>query len=79
MNVYEYFNSMSLGLPFNTVISNFLVDLKVSTDLSVMHLNATLIVLLLLGDRRSEVQLAGEKQRRSLVQGVPQVELGRDQ
>ena len=29
MRVYEYFNSMQLGLPFNTVISNYLVDLKV--------------------------------------------------
>ncbi len=29
MNVYEYFNSMQLGLPITTVISNYLVDLKV--------------------------------------------------
>jgi predicted component of type VI protein secretion system len=29
MNVYEYFNSMQLGLPISTVISNYLVDLKV--------------------------------------------------
>jgi hypothetical protein len=29
MNVYEYFNTMQLGLPINTVISNYLVDLKV--------------------------------------------------
>lgn len=29
MRVYEYFNSMQLGLPFNTVISNYLIDLKV--------------------------------------------------
>ena len=28
MRVYEYLNSMQLGLPFNTVISNYLVDLK---------------------------------------------------
>jgi len=28
MNVYEYFNTMQLGLPFNTVISNYLIDLK---------------------------------------------------
>jgi hypothetical protein len=30
MNVYEYFNTMQLGLPITTVISNYLVDLKVS-------------------------------------------------
>jgi hypothetical protein len=30
MNVYEYFNTMQLGLPINTVISNYLVDLKVT-------------------------------------------------
>jgi hypothetical protein len=29
MNVYEYFNTMQLGLPINTVISNYLIDLKV--------------------------------------------------
>lgn len=29
MNVYEYFNTMQLGLPITTVISNYLVDLKV--------------------------------------------------
>ena len=29
MNVYEYYNTMQLGLPINTVISNYLVDLKV--------------------------------------------------
>lgn len=28
MNCYEYFNSMQVGLPFNTVISNYLIDLK---------------------------------------------------
>jgi hypothetical protein len=28
MNVYEYFNAMQLGLPLNTVVSNYLVDLK---------------------------------------------------
>jgi hypothetical protein len=28
MNCYEYFNAMQVGLPFNTVISNYLVDLK---------------------------------------------------
>jgi hypothetical protein len=30
MNVYEYFNTMQLGLPITTVISNYLVDLKVT-------------------------------------------------
>jgi hypothetical protein len=28
MRVYEYFNCMQLGLPFNAVVSNYLVDLK---------------------------------------------------
>ena len=40
MNVYEYFNSMQLGLPFNTVISNYLIDLKVSI-LSLLALSLT--------------------------------------
>lgn len=30
MNVYDYFNTMTLGLPFNAVISNYLTDLKVT-------------------------------------------------
>ena len=41
MNVYEYFNSMQLGLPFNTVISNYLIDLKVSILLSLLALSLT--------------------------------------
>ena len=33
MNVYDYFNTMQLGLPISTVISNYLVDLKVNLSL----------------------------------------------
>ena len=42
MKVYEYFNSMQLGLPITTVISNYLVDLKVN------HFPLNLIIVLLL-------------------------------
>jgi hypothetical protein len=50
MNVYEYFNSMQLGLPITTVISNYLVDLKVLFEFF-MHK----IDLLLFRDRRLKV------------------------
>lgn len=29
MNVYDYFNQLQLGLPVNSIISNYLGDLKV--------------------------------------------------
>ena len=51
MRIYEYFNQMSLGLPLYTVISNYLVDLKVITSLLIQFV----IVILLLRDRRYEV------------------------
>jgi hypothetical protein len=44
MNVYEYFNTMQLGLPITTVISNYLVDLKVSNR-AIKYLALDLLLL----------------------------------
>lgn len=61
MNVYEYFNSMQLGLPITTVISNYLVDLKVRYK----RLISYLLDLLLLWDWWLEVQSEGQADKRA--------------
>ena len=70
MRVYEYYNSMQLGLPFNTVISNYLVDLKV---IFASHVEG----LLLLGGGRHQVQRKDQAIRSPLVERLQEVELVR--